>query len=114
MGREEGDRLLLLSANPDRLTAVATIFRGEQQLLLDIVEIALGPAKIVGLRDLQEFLAGRLAVVELWPVLVEFVSSLLRCVEAQAGRINGDAVGVADTGRVTSLGEKTCPVLLAS
>ncbi len=86
MGGEEGDGSLFLSANPDRLAAVAAIFRREHQLLLDIVEIALRPAKIVALLDLQELLGRQvralILVVELWPVLVELVAALLCRVEA--------------------------------
>jgi hypothetical protein len=52
MGWEEGHGLLLLGAHSDRLASVAAIFRREHQLLLDIVEIAFRPAKIVAVIDL--------------------------------------------------------------
>jgi len=104
MGREEGYWPFLLRANSDRLTAVAAIFRGEHQLLLVIVEIAFGPTKVVALRDLQEFLGGEVRalifVVELRPVFVELVASLLGRIEAQASRIHGNAVSIANAGGI--------------
>ena len=81
MGGEEGNGSLLLGAHPNRLAAVAAIFGGEHQLLLDIVEIAFRPAEIVALLDLQKLLGRQvralILVVELRPVLVELVAALL-------------------------------------
>src|ERR1700757_192231 len=53
MGREGRYRPLLLRADAHGLSAIATIFRGEDELFLDVIVIAFRPAEIAALLQLD-------------------------------------------------------------
>src|ERR1700733_1494622 len=78
---EGGDRRLPLRADPDRLAAIAAVFRRKHQLILFLVIIALGPA-IVGAGDeLNQFLGRQIRAlrrrIEARPILKELIATVL-------------------------------------
>ena len=87
--------------------AVTAVFRGENQRPLIPVVVAVRPAKVGALLDL-EHLFGRkvrslILVVELAPVLMELIAAVLRRVELTTW-IEGNAYRVANAGRVSLRG----------
>src|SRR5690348_5491992 len=102
--REECRGCLLGGALPDRLAAIAAVLRREHELLLLIVEVALGPAEVVALVDLEQLLGGEvlalLSGVELGPVVPQLISSMLGRPQVPI-RPDSDADSVADARCVT-------------
>src|SRR5215471_11110606 len=105
VGGKRGDRCQLLRAYAHRPAAVAAVLRGQHELPLSLVEVALGPAVIPALPDMQQFLRGlgRLLLrrVERREILVQLIAPVLCGIDAVSTRGDRNTVGVADTGRVT-------------
>src|SRR5208283_1629082 len=84
--REKRDRASLLRARPDRLAAVATIFRSQHQLLLDSVEIALRPAVVGALLQSQQLfgweIGALLRPVKFRPILGQLITAMLGDIKA--------------------------------
>src|SRR5437660_11302376 len=102
-----------LRTRPDGLPAVAAVFRGEHQLTLGPVEVALRPP-IVGAALHPHQLFRRLVGTLLWPVkarpvLAQLVPAVLRRVDPDARRVDGDAAGVARPGRDALRGREPLP-----
>jgi hypothetical protein len=102
MGREGGDRGLLLGADADFAAAVAAIFRCQHACLPQAVEITFRPAVITALPQQHEFLGRQLGAfgrfVESRPVLEQLVAAVLGG-EEPAGRIEGEALAIAQPRR---------------
>src|SRR6266404_4822428 len=100
MRRERRYWRLVLRTDADGLSPIATVFRGEDQLFLDIVVIAFRPAEIGALPKLHQLLARQVRVllqcVKLGPVLPELVPAMLGC-ENPARGIKRDPLAVAET-----------------
>src|ERR1700748_2158517 len=74
------DRGALVGTLSDGFSAIAAVFRGEDQLLLSQIEVAIGPA-VVGtalqLHQLLRWLIGAIfGCVEFWPVLAQLVATV--------------------------------------
>src|SRR5437879_12709585 len=100
VSRERHGRLLLLGAPPD-LLAVAAVFRRQHEMAELQVMIAVRPAEVVALVDLEQLLRrllGILRVVEEFrPILSQLVAAVLRA-PPLAVRREGHAPGVANAG----------------
>src|SRR5260370_31823622 len=100
MGRERRDRCFLLRADADSLSSIATVFRGEDQLLLGIIVIAFRPAEVAALLQLDQLLGWQVGVllqcVKLGPILPELVPAVLDRQNPTRG-IKGDPLTVAET-----------------
>src|SRR3954463_14942857 len=97
----------LVGADPDLLTTIAAILRRQNQLGLSRVEVALRPAVVTALFNLQQLLrrlgCADLGLIESRPVFRQLVSAMLRGIEHLAARIDGKPVGIANTGGVPLL-----------
>ena len=87
-----------------RLVAIAAVFRGENQALEVRVVVALGPAVVAAFLEEHDFFRGQrgflFGFVDLGPVGMELVASVLRDVDAVVCLINAEAFSVADAGCV--------------
>ena len=81
MRREGGNRRLLVGADSLRTAAVAAVFRGQNQRLPVVVEIALRPAEVGAAPQFDQFLGGFVLalqrLVQLGPVLIQLVAAVL-------------------------------------
>ena len=115
---KRSDGRSLAGARPDRLAAVAAIFRRQNELLLAQIEVAIRPAKVGAAFQLDElfrWLVGALlGGVDRAPVLAQLIPSVLGR-EYPAGGIECDAFAVAQPGGEALGGrELLTPVRLAS
>ena len=102
MARECRDRRLLAGAHAD-LFAVAAIFRGQHELILQLIVVAFRPAVIGALLQQHDFLGRQLRALTrievARPILRELIAAVLRDEETPGG-VEGETFAIAQAGRV--------------
>ena len=101
VSRKCGDRSDFIRAHADLLPAVATVFRRQNQLLHERVEVALGPTVVAALFQ-KHHLFGResgflIRFIKVGPIRMQLIPSVLRA-EHASRCINGEALVIADPG----------------
>src|SRR5271154_5172448 len=104
VSRKRSDWSDFVRAYTKLLAAVTTIFRRQNQLLHERIEVAFGPTVVAALLQKLNLFGWEcgflIRLVKGWPVGVQLVAAMLRA-EHASGRINCEALAVADSCRVS-------------
>ena len=106
------DRRSLIGTQPDRFAAVATVFRGQDKLVLAQIEVTIRPAVVGAALELHQFLrrliGALLRCIEVQPVFPQLVAAVLGRKDPARG-VECDPFPVAQAGGEALAGREALP-----